>query len=377
MAKSILFLMCDSGGGHRSVADAITGALDLLFPGKYRVRLVDIMAEGFPFPFNRAGRLYGPVVNRLPRSWGVLWHATNGRRRSRLVLRLAYPFVIRRLEAILRSYKPDIVLSTHPWANHMPAWLLRRLNWSLPLVTMVTDLISIHHWWLCTDADLCLVPTGHARRKAVEAGLSPEKVKVVGLPVGLEFARAASDGSEVRKQLGLRQERRTVLLTGGGDGMGNMFPIARAVAKTALDIQMIVVAGRNEDLKGKLESMPWEVPTRILGFVENMPDLMSAADLLITKAGPSTISEALSCGLPMLISGSLRGQEEGNADWAVRTGAALLTLTQQSLVTSLGDLVQNGDEHLVHMAHNARRAAKPEAALTVAALLDELASRSP
>jgi 1,2-diacylglycerol 3-beta-galactosyltransferase len=376
MTKSVLVLMCDSGGGHRSVADAIVGALDHLFPHQYRVHLADIMVDGFPFPLSAAGRMYGPVVDRLPRSWGLLWHTTNGRLRSPLLLRAVSPLASRRLANLVRATKPDVIVSTHPWANHIPAWLRQRLGWRTPLITMVTDPISIHHWWLCPTVDLCLVPTEQAYRKALDAGLDPQKVQVVGMPVGLEFLNAARGKAELREELGLRQDRLTVLLAGGGDGMGNVFPVARAAAQAELDVQLVIVAGRNDALKRRLESVPWEVTTRVLGFVDNMPDLMHSADLLITKAGPSTISEALSCGLPMLISGALRGQEEGNSEWVADTGAAVVTPTPEQLVVALKDLARNGNERLLRMQRKAREAASPEAALHAARQIDRLAGRT-
>ena len=376
MANSILILMCDSGGGHRSVADALVGALSHLFPGKYAVHLADIMADGFPFPLNTAGRMYGPVVDRLPRSWGLLWHSTNGRRRSPLILRLLAPLAFSRLANMVQTAEPDVVVSTHPWANHLPAWLIQRMKRRLPLVTVVTDPISIHHWWLCPAVDLCLVPTEQAHRKALQAGLAPEKVKVVGMPVSLDFASAARDKVELREKLGLAHDRLTVLVTGGGDGMGNVYPAARAAAQAELHMQLVIVAGRNDNLKARLEAVPWEVPTSVLGFVDNMPDLMQAADVLVTKAGPSTISEALSCGLPMLVSGALRGQEEGNAEWVAETGAAVLTPTSQELVAALEDLASNGNESLLRMSRRAREAARPDAAFHAARLIDHIASGS-
>jgi 1,2-diacylglycerol 3-beta-galactosyltransferase len=376
MAKSMLILTCDSGGGHRSVTDAIVGAVDRLFPDKYRCHLADIMADGFPFPLNKAGRFYGPVVNRLPRSWGVLWHATNGRNRSPLVLRLVAPLAFNRLARLLRTAKPDIVVSTHPWANHIPAWLIQRLDSSLPLVTVVTDPINIHHWWLYPAVDLCLVPTDQARQKALQAGFAPSKVQVVGMPVSLGFADDAPDKAALRKKLGLAPDRVTVLVVGGGDGMGNVFPVARTAAQSGLDIQLVIVTGRNDGLKTKLETAPWEVPTHVLGFVDNMPELMHSADLLVTKAGPSTIAEALSCGLPMLITGALRGQEEGNSAWVADTGAAILTQTPQELVAALQDLSRNGNGRLRRMGQRAREAARPDAALQAARLIDRIASGS-
>jgi 1,2-diacylglycerol 3-beta-galactosyltransferase len=376
MAKSMLFLTCDSGGGHRSVTDAIVGAVDRLFPDKYRCHLADIMADGFPFPLNKAGVLYGPVVNRLPRSWGVLWHTTNGRNRSPLVLRLVAPLAFNRLTGLLRAAKPDIVVSTHPWANHIPAWLIQRLDSSVPLVTVITDPINIHHWWLYPEVDLCLVPTDQARQKALQAGLAPAKVRVVGMPVSLGFTDDAPNKAALRKKLGLAADRVTILVVGGGDGMGNVFPVARTAAQSGLDIQLVIVAGRNDGLKTRLETTSWQVPTHVLGFVNNMHELMHSADLLVTKAGPSTITEALSCGLPMLITGALRGQEEGNAEWVAETGAAILTQTPQELVAALHELARNGNGRLLHMGKRAREAARPDAALHAARLIDRIARGS-
>jgi 1,2-diacylglycerol 3-beta-galactosyltransferase len=370
MGEDVLILMCDSGGGHRSVADAIVGAAEHLFPGKYQFQLADIMADGFSFPLNLAGRMYGPAVNRLPRSWGLLWHLTNGRRRSPLLLRMVSPLAATRLRSILRSRKPGLIISTHPWANHIPVWVLQELGWKVPLVTVITDPVSVHNWWLCPDVDLCLVPTEKVRQKALEAGFTPERVKVVGIPVELEFLNPSRSQGELRKELGLAENLPTVLVTGGGDGMGNVFPVARAVAQASLDVQLLIVAGRNEKLKARLEEVSWEVPIRIVGFAENMPALMHATDVIVTKAGPSTISEALVCGLPMLVSGSLRGQEEGNAEWVVESGAGLLTPTPEKAAAALKELLQPGNETLAHMAESAYQAAKPHAALEAARLID-------
>ena len=158
--------------------------------------------------------------------------------------------------------------------------------------------------------------------------------------------------------------------------MGDVFSIARAVAHASLDLELVVVTGRNEKLRARLERVSWEVPTRVLGFATNMPALMHAADVLITKAGPSTISEALACGLPMLISGSLRGQEEGNTEWVVEQGAGLFTPTPEAVAMALKELLRPGNEALIRMAEKARRAAKPDAALEAARLVDNLVSEN-
>jgi 1,2-diacylglycerol 3-beta-galactosyltransferase len=221
---------------------------------------------------------------------------------------------------------------------------------------------------------LCLVPTEQARRQALDAGFEADKIKVIGLPIHLKFAHAPGNQRQLRRELGLGEEKLTVLLVGGGEGMGRVFAVSRAVAQAGLDLQLVIVSGRNEALKSRLESVSWEVPTTVLGFVDYMPALMHSADLLVTKAGPSTITEALTCGLPMLISGALPGQEEGNAEWAVATGAALSAPTPQELVVALRELASDRAESLACMRQKAREAARPDAALDAARLIDHIAN---
>lgn len=373
MSARILILTSDTGGGHRSVANAIAGTIKYVFRDRYEVQVADVMADGFFFPLSRATLMYGPFANRLPRAWGLFWHSTNGRHRAPLSLRVVLPLAATRLKRLLLRSAPDLIVSTHPWANHIPAWLSQKMSWKVPLVTVITDLVTIHHWWLCRDADLCLVATPQVNRKALEAGLAPEAVEVVGLPVGLDFLTASASRDELRRGLGLAPELFTILVAGGREGMGRVFDTARAIAQAFPKVQLLVVAGRNRRLRKRLEQVAWEVPTRIIGFARNMPDLMHTADVMISKAGPSTISEALACGLPMLISGSLRGQEEGNAGWVVKNGAGLFTPTTEQIVAAVAQLQGPGNRALAEMGRRARQAAQPDAAAKVARRLDDLA----
>lgn len=354
------------------MSDALVGAFEHLFPGEYEFELADVVADSLLYPLHLANHMYGPVVNRFPRFWGLLWHFSNGHYRSRLILRLVSPLAATRLRNVLLRSKPDLIIGTHPLGNRVPARLLRELGWEVPLVTVVTDLVTIHRWWLCPEVDLSLVPTEEVRNLALQRGLPPERVKVVGIPVDLRFAAGSKAKGELRQGLGLSEGLFTILLVGGGEGVGKVYDTARMITNASLDVQLLIVAGRNEKLKRRLEEVSWEVPTHVLGFAKNIPDLMHAADLIITKAGPSTMSEALACGLPMLISGSLRGQEEGNAEWVVDRGAALYTPTPEKIVTALQELLRPGNDGLAQMSQSARQVARPLAALEAVSLMDRL-----
>jgi 1,2-diacylglycerol 3-beta-galactosyltransferase len=366
MLKHVLILMSDTGGGHRSAAEALADAVERLRPGRVNVELLDFIAVCAPFPVNRVAQLYRPVVHYAAPLWSWLWYACDTPRRTALFLRILPPLIGGKLAALLHQRKPDGIVSVHPLANHLVARAIRELEEPIPVITVVTDLVSAHTFWFCSDVALCIVPSQEARERALWAGLPPQKVKVVGLPVGRRFREMRWSKEEARQVLGLQRDLPAVLLVGGGEGMGQVYEMARAVAGTGLPLQLVAVAGRNEGLRRQLEATSWEVPMRVYGFVTHMPELMAAADLIVTKAGPGTISEALVMGLPILISDFVPGQEEGNVRYVVEGGAGLLADTPQKLAAALEDLLAPDSRSLACWAANARRLAKPDAALEIA-----------
>jgi 1,2-diacylglycerol 3-beta-galactosyltransferase len=241
---------------------------------------------------------------------------------------------------------------------------------------VVTDLVSLHPLWLCPETDFCLVPTESARERALSSGLPLEKVKVMGLPVGLKFAREIGEKESLRDKLGLERDRPTILVVGGGEGVGKVYRIARAIAKARVNAQLVVVAGRNKRLRRRLEKVDWEIPTTIFGFVTNMPELMSASDVIVTKAGPGTISEALITGLPILLSGFIPGQEEGNIEYVINKGVGTWTEKPQLIVATLAQWLQPENETLTHMTQRAQRLGRPQAALDIATEIFNLAQAS-
>jgi 1,2-diacylglycerol 3-beta-galactosyltransferase len=192
---------------------------------------------------------------------------------------------------------------------------------------------------------------------------------VVGLPVSLKFGQEGKRKSELKKRLNWKPDPPALLLVGGGEGMGQVFPIARAIAQAHLPAQLLVAAGRNKALRRRLESVAWEIPTTIFGFVGNMAELMAASDVIITKAGPATISEAIACGLPILISEAIPYQEDLNAAYVVEHGVGQLAEEPEEIVSLLRKWLQPENGELNQMARNARRLARPETTLEVARLI--------
>jgi 1,2-diacylglycerol 3-beta-galactosyltransferase len=160
--------------------------------------------------------------------------------------------------------------------------------------------------------------------------------------------------------------RPTVLLMGGGEGRGPVLEIARSLAQGVPQAQLLIVTGRNKRLKAKLEAIKWEIPTRVYGFVDNMPALMGAADLLLTKAGPGTLSEAFIAGLPVLIYGYLPGQEAGNVAYVRQHGAGAFADTPSEIMGLVQHWLNPAENSLEQMARNARGLARPDASAAIA-----------
>ena len=151
--------------------------------------------------------------------------------------------------------------------------------------------------------------------------------------------------------------------------MGQLRHISRAVTDSGVQAQLVVVVGRNERLRARLVGEKWSLPVRVEGFAHNMHEWMRAADLLVTKAGPSTISEALVMGLPMVLSGALPGQERPTVDYIVRGGAGVWAPTGQRVAAAVRELLSSDGQKLAQMAVRARSLARPDAARRVAEIV--------
>jgi 1,2-diacylglycerol 3-beta-galactosyltransferase len=376
----ILFVMSDTGGGHRAAARAIIGAIDHLEPGgRFESRMVDFFKETFVPPFNRGGGVYGPLVNKADWLWGLGFSLAKPRLMRRMLNLFGYVVAIRGMGRLLRAMRPDLVVSVHPLATSWVCRLVHRVLPGVAFVTVVTDLATGHPVWYTPCADLTIVPSEAALQDALRAKMRPERVEVAGLPIDLRFASLPdhNEASALKAHFGLPADKPLVLLVGGGEGMGRLEEQAAAVTATGLDVSMMIIAGRNEALRARLAARAWKQPVVVTGFVNDMPERMVAADVILTKAGPGTLSEALAAGLPILVTGFIPGQEEGNVTWVVEGGAGRYTPELPLIQSALSALFPGSrpGELYQKMATAARQLSHPAAALTVARRLIELAER--
>ena len=365
----IVFLFSDTGGGHRSATEAIIEAINTFYPRSVSTDMVDIFREYFPPPLSSAPEIYPPLT-RMPNVWRFGYYASDGKHRTELLDQAFWPYIRRSIYRLLEENPCDLLVSVHPLINAPMVRGLRRFD--CPYITVVTDMVSTHSAWYNSKADLVIVPTELARQTALINGIAAEQVKVIGLPVAQRFCQPQGDKDLLKQEQGWPVDRPAILLVGGGEGMGPLEEVARAINAAELPASLIVITGRNRALKNHLESLSWNMPTFVYGFVHNMPDMMRAADVLITKAGPGTISEAFIAGLPIILYSRLPGQEEGNVTYVVDKGAGVWAPHADSVVDTLKNWIYH-PERMQKTAAISSKLARPNAARDIAQILVEKA----
>lgn len=361
----IVFLFSDTGGGHRSASEAIIEAIELEFPNQITSEMVDLFRDYAPPPFDMATEIY-PPLSRMPKVWGFGYRHTNSPRSTRNIYNMVWPYIRRSIHKLILEHPGDLIVSVHPMMNTPVLRSLKdRKN---PFITVVTDMVSTHAAWYDSRADLILVPTEIARQRGIEFGVPAEKLQVVGLPVADRFCRTQGDSAEIRKKFGWPLDIPVILLVGGGEGMGPLEKTAHAINEAGMNAALVIITGRNRRLKSRLEKYPWTMPVSIYGFVRAMPDFMQAANVLVTKAGPGTISEACIAGLPIILYNKMPGQEDGNVDYVVNEGAGVWAPEPDEVVAAL-QIWLNAPELRWQAASRCRRIARPNAAREIACIL--------
>lgn len=373
MTRRILLLMADTGGGHRSSAEAVLESLRRRASDQYTVEMVDVLSGYAPFPFNKLDAMYPHMTRFSKVTWEPAYRFTNTPDRARFLIRTAWPIAQEAAHKVLTGHPADLIVSFHPLYNYAMLWAKEKEDNRTPMATVVTDLATIHAMWCAPGMVRYMVPTEQAARLASGYGVQRDQIEVTGLPISRRFSELTGRPKrEVRRNLDLEPDLPTVLLMGGGQGMGRMYSVARALASTKIEFQLIIVAGRNPQLKLRLQMADWKIPVRIFGFTREIPVLMAASDILVTKAGPSTVAEAMAMGLPMILSGYIPGQEDGNMKIVVRGKAGVYAPTPKQMAQTLREWLTPGSLTLAEYAQAARQMGRPYAADNVADIVCKL-----
>jgi 1,2-diacylglycerol 3-beta-galactosyltransferase len=364
--KCVLILTADAGFGHRSAANAVAAALRELYGDDCAVEIVNPLEDDRVPAFLRHSQAdYDRIVRDMPDLYKFGYEASDALVPSVMVESALTVMLFEAMDDLVRRHQPDAIVTTYPlYQSPLSAvYTIRRRR--IPLLTVVTDLATVHRLWFHEIADLCLVPTPEVQDLARSHGLPANKVRIIGIPVHPDLARENRDPAVIRAELGWRSDLTTVLAV-GGRRVGYLIDVLTVLNHSGLPLQLVIVAGGDDELYHQLEGIEWHTVVHLHNFVRNMPTLMHAADFIVCKAGGLIVTEALACGLPLLLIDVLPGQETGNANYVLEGGAGELA---QDPVAAL-EIVYHwlaGDRALLReRAQSAQRLGRPQAAYEIA-----------
>lgn len=367
--KRVLILTADAGFGHRSAANAVKAALEELYGGGCRVEIINPLDDPrTPFFLRDSQADYDTIIKRAPELYHFGYDISDATVTSAIVDGALTVLLYEVMWDVIKKQRPDVILTTYPLYQTPLQAVFTVRGIDIPLLTVITDLATIHRLWFSEYTDACLVPNETVKKLALNYDLKAGKVHITGIPVHPKISQQTFDKSALRARLGWNVNLPTFLAV-GSRRVERLMDTLNVVNHFGVPLQLAVVAGKDEKLLKKLHQVEWHIPVHLYEFVENMPELMHAADALISKAGGLTVTEALASGLPLVLIDVIPGQESGNAEFVIQRGAGERINSPVEMLGLLAHWLANDASLLKQRAENARRSGKPEAAYTVARMV--------
>ncbi|MGQ9666724.1 MAG: glycosyltransferase [Anaerolineae bacterium] len=262
--------------------------------------------------------------------------------------------------------RPDAALCLDPILCHVCGQSRQHLDSPPRLVAVIPQLARLDPLWAQGDVDWCIVPTPAAVEHARAAGIPPEKIHPLGLPIHLSLSEEPPTKGQMRRQLGWDEHLPVVLVVSGRRWNRSVWECCRALAESRLPVQVVVAGIPSPRLVRRLRRLPWQVPAHIFSFVEHLPAFLWASDVLITRAGSSIIAEALAARVPMLLLPE-PGQDDASVALVVGAGCGAVLDLPAHVHMVLAEWLRPDNPLLGEMAERAGRLAHPDAALHIAA----------
>lgn len=326
--KKIVIFYATFGGGHLSAARSIKEHLELNYKD-IDVQMIDFWEYINKIINDVTTKVYSEMAKKLPHTWkhlynrsqsGPLAHLSNA---SNKLLSL-------KLNKLIKELKPDLIISTHPFSSSMCAYLKKRHGLNCKLATVMTDYAPHEQWIILHEfVDYFFVATDDMKKQLIEKNIKEDKIYSTGIPLSNKFSLTFNK-DEIYENFGLSKDKKTVLFFGGGKfglGKSNTLKIFKEFVNSSYDFQMIAISGQNEQMKNNFEKIVSEAHKenciKIIEFSNQIPEIMSISDLVVTKPGGLTTTESLASGLPMIVINPIPGQEEENAEFLVKNNVAI------------------------------------------------------
>ncbi|MCX5709044.1 MAG: glycosyltransferase [Candidatus Omnitrophica bacterium] len=362
--KNILLLYITEVSGHHSASLAIEKSLKAISAD---LKILNLNAFHYTSPISEkvVNRIYTTVIKRTPKIWDFVYDNPKVKKSIDKFKNAINKFNSPKLKRLFDQFRPDIVVCTQAYPCGMVAQFKKTYQSKVPLVGVLTDFIP-HSYWLYDNVDYYICPSQEISRRLAEKGIPEHKIKPLGIPFDPGFLTPVNKPAVLEK-LGFSAEKKTVLIMGGGQGLGPIKTIVQSLDRVKSDFQEIIITGTNKKLYKSLKKDLKKFKKKIclLGYVHNVNELMSVSDLIITKPGGITTSEALSKGLPMLIIKPIPGQEANNTVYLTEQKAALKIVKPKEINLIVENLFTN-PEKLKRISEACSRIAKPSAGTDIA-----------
>lgn len=362
--KKVLILYIFERSGHHLAALAIEKAIKEL-EGSWKVLTVNSLGYTNPRLDQVIQRSYLSLLHNTPGVWDHLYDNPGVARKIARVKEFINRLNSSKLEKLLDSFSPDAVICTQAFPCGVVAAYKEKRRKSLPLMGVITDYIA-HRYWLYDEVNFYAVPHETTRRDLAGKGIEERKIRITGIPIDPKFGRR-QDRNRIVEKVNLNQNLPTVLIMGGGQGLGPLEEIVCSLDVLTLPFQMIIITGLNKGLRKDLEKRASKItkPIHILGYVDNVEELMEISDIIVTKPGGLTTAEALVKGLAIVIANCLPGQEERNSQFLVSEGAAIKADEGREVAAIVGELLSN-PQRLFSLQAKARELSGPNASSEIA-----------
>jgi processive 1,2-diacylglycerol beta-glucosyltransferase len=368
MSKRVLVLSASVGAGHLRAAQAVELALRHLDPEAV-VKNVDVL-ELTNAAFRRVyAKAYLDLVNKAPHVLGYFYdlmdRPVSPRRTSDRLRLMAEKLNLRPFLRFLKSEPWDVIVNTHFLPAELIASLRKQGKLATPHLTVTTD-FETHRLWVNQPCDHYFSATSEGAAYLRHWGVPAGDISVTGIPIHPVFSQP-KDRGECLKRQGLAGDRPIVVQISGGFGVGPIEEIFRGILAIEVPVEVVVITGRNETAKHQLEAItaPERHRVKILGFTDQIDELMAVADLVVSKPGGLTTSEILARGAAMAVVNPIPGQESRNSDFLLEKGAAVKINNIATLAHKLTPLLQD-PSRLARLKENAKRTGKPQAAFDIA-----------
>ena len=365
----VLIFYASYGGGHLNAAKSIDECIKKNY-NNVNTELIDCMKYVNKAIEKITTGAYREMAKKAPWVWGTIYSTSQKGPLAHLSTRSNKVMAIKLLK-LLREKQPDLIISTHPFSSQMCSYLKRKEKITAKIATIMTDFAPHDQWLVGHDfTDYFFVAHDKMKQYLINQEIPENKIYVSGIPISNRFLKLYNK-KEILDEYSLSKGKKTVLFFGGGEfglGKSKTLHVFESFVSSKENIQIIAISGRNEKMKLEFEDIVKKYNAedfvRILGFTDQVPELMSISDLVVTKPGGLTTSESLASHLPMVIINPIPGQEEENAEFLESKGIAVWLRKHDDTDKIIKDLLSNKNK-LASMKENTSILAKPNSTKTI------------